>query len=95
MTRVEAALTGEVGRKLSGLGAGVTKATRTQRDLKADHKREVFTAKCKQDRPTGGKAHRPPCVFVFELGGRVWIVGQNLFAKCVQIVKCSNQRAFE
>ena len=78
------------------MGAGVTKATRGQSNLKAVQEREVFTAdKCKRDRPTGGKGYRPLHVFVFELRGRVWIGGQNLFAKCVRIGKCSSQRVFK
>ena len=67
MTRGKAALNGVVGRRESGLGAGVTKATRGQSDLKAIHEREVFTMeKGKRDRLTSGKAFQPPCVFVFK-----------------------------
>ena len=80
------------------MGAGVTKATRGQSDLKAVHEREVFTAeKYKRDRPTGGKAHRPPRVFFsfFKLRSCFQVGGPNLFAKCVRIGKCSSQRVFE
>ena len=34
-------------------------------------------------------------MFVFKLRGRVQIGGQNLFAKCVRIGKCSSKRVFE
>ena len=63
MTREEAALNGVVGRKWSGLGAGVTKATRGQSDLKAVHGREV------QARPADWRegASAATCYFLFKL----------------------------
>ena len=96
MTRVEGCIDWDGRQKVVRLGTGVTKATRGQRDFKAIHKREVFTAeKCKRDRPTGGKAHQPPRVFVFELRSHVRIGRQNLFPKCVRIGKHSSQRVFK
>ena len=78
------------------MGAEVTKATRGQSDLKAVHEREVFTAeKYKRDRPTGGKAHRPPHVFFVQIelfGLEVKICSPNVFGLgSVRVKGCSNQ----
>ena len=48
--------------------------------------------KCKR---LAGRRRWPSRVFVLDLRGCVQIRGQNLFAKCVRIGKCSNQRVFE
>ena len=74
------------------MGAGVTKATKGQSDLKAVHElqqRGVFTSQ------QAGREHQPPRVFVFKLRGRVRIGDQNLFTKCVRIGNCLSQRVFE
>ena len=79
------------------MGAGVTKATRGQSNLKAGHEREVFTAKYKRDRPSGGKAHRPHRVFFCSnseaaFGLEVKICSPNVFGLgSVRVKGCSNQ----